>query len=136
MSINELAKKAQSIYKIPSQTINNCHSEQRHSNIGHAIAIANILRVPFDRLLREDVESAEGYDDLCRQLETTARAFQKAYGIGITYEIYRSDTLVSFKLMCTVTSQLETSTPKSTTYKLATQPMCTMLSVVISTLQT
>lgn len=127
MSINELAKKVHNIYGISPQTINNCHTDDRLSNIAHAIAIAGILRVPLDVLLREDMKNAEkleGYEDFQSGIEGLARGYKKVYGLDITYNIHLSDKFTSFKLICSVSTQLENIYPdrySSTTGKISNE---------------
>lgn len=115
MSINELAKKIKEKHGIPTQTINNFHSELRITNIAHIVAITDVLRVPLERLSCENVESAkysDGYDDLHAHLEKNAKVYNKAHGLSMTFDIYRTNTEIVCKLMCSVGSLLDNVYPE------------------------
>ena len=115
MSINELAKKIKDKYGIPVQTINNLHSELRITNLAHVLAIMGVLHVPLERLVREDVESAEGlegYEDFRNGVEGLLKVYNKAYKLSMSYDIHRSEHVSHFKLICSVGSLLDNIYPE------------------------
>jgi len=114
-SIKEFAEEVSEKYRIPSRTIRNYHSENRPPTFAQLTAIAGTLNVSFDILFHDDVKTAkglDGYDDFEKQMEVIAKIYGKAYGLNISYQIYKG-AKAFIKLTCSINYQLGDIYPES-----------------------